>query len=34
MLGIVNFTGYHPKRRALLSCENDPLMHGVVNENE
>ena len=34
MLEIVNFTGYNLKRRTLLSCENDLLMHGVVNQNE
>ena len=34
MLEMVNFTGYHLKRRTLLSCENYLLMHGVVNENE
>ena len=34
MLEIVNFTGYRLKRRTLLSCENDLLMHGVVNQDE
>ena len=32
MLQIANFTGYHLKRRTLMSCENDLSMHGVVNQ--
>ena len=34
MIEMVNFTGYCLKRRTLLSCENDLLIHGVVNQNE